>query len=392
MNPITTAIATQLNQYHSFGSIINNLQTTLGISHTVFILIIFLFILPMITITIIRTTGSALLGMILTLGVMITLTFMGILPIWISVLVGGFIGIFLFYRIFFIGEFSETLAENEKILCRFIIKNTITEEWMDINTSVITKDGYKFSIDKRFCKNEERNGKTYKVLTFRVREEDMTNQLIQDPNKVGIKPMKAEETTKYPQEYVPIMKQTPLTMLDFNSISFPRGTKTLSKLNTTHSQILDIFKGQIDNSLINTDKMKSLELDIYNQGIKVLKQVFEIASQLQKSKVDELNTTHDELTKQLEELDKTSPMWSLTNDRLEINNKSLGMIKKYNDKIDELLCQVDLYNESISEMCLELPDLLNHTSKDDMSLKLVEINNRMEIAQKVKNEYDKEGV
>jgi hypothetical protein len=138
--------------------------------------------------------------------------------------------------------------------------------------------------------------------------------------------------------------------------------------------------------------MKALELDIYNHGINVLKQVYEIASQLQQTKIDELNETHTDLTTKLATLDKSSPMYSLMNDRLDINNKSLGMIKKYNDRTDELLCQVDLYIESISEMCLELPELINHQAQGDMDAKIRELNNRIAMAQRIKDEYNKEKI
>jgi hypothetical protein len=223
----------------------------------------------------------------------------------------------------------------------------------------------------------------------------MTNQLIQDPNKTGIKPTATITITSDIDKSMRLMfTQKKTESIDFDSISFVKGTKSLNKLNTIHQQVLDMFSNDVsvNSSLVDVAKVKGLELDIYNQGINVLKQVYEIASQLQQTKIDELNETHTDLTTKLASLDKSSPMYSLMNDRLDINNKSLGMIKKYNDRTDELLCQVDLYIESISVMCLELPELINHQAQGDMDAKIRELNDRIAMAQRIKDEYNKEKI
>ena len=86
MNPTTTAIQfiTPLN----FKSYLTTLPTTLGISHTLFIVILIAFFLPMLTFFIWRLTRSFALAMLATLGGMIVLTVMGIIPLWIVIIFG----------------------------------------------------------------------------------------------------------------------------------------------------------------------------------------------------------------------------------------------------------------------------------------------------------------
>ena len=414
MNPATTAIQfiTPLN----FKSYLTTLPTTLGISHTLFIIILIAFFLPMLTFFIWRLTRSFALAMLATLGGMIALTVMGIIPLWVTIIFGimGISPIFLWISDYagIDGSPKRKIYKNF-ILCKFIDANGIVvEKWINNREQKVEFNNGLYMVLPKYTKIEFSNGlgsKAYPVIYFKTgqvfpienelelegkaRKEyiAMTNQLIQDPNKIGIKPT---STITITSNITTLFSKKKTESIDFDSISFAKGTKSLSKLNTIHQQVLDMFSNDvsINFSLVDVAKVKGLELDIYNQGINVLKQVYEIASQLQQTKIDELNETHADLTSKLATLDKSSPMYSLMNDRLDINNKSLGMIKKYNDRTDELLCQVDLYIESISEMCLELPELINHQAQGDMDAKIRELNDRIAMAQRIKDEYNKEKI
>jgi hypothetical protein len=80
MNPTTTGIGLFLTP-QSFKSLFETLPTTLGISHTLFIIILIAVWLPMATFFIWKLTRSFALAMLATLGGMIALTVMGIIPL-----------------------------------------------------------------------------------------------------------------------------------------------------------------------------------------------------------------------------------------------------------------------------------------------------------------------
>lgn len=376
----------------------------LKVNPSVISLIIAITVLPLVFFTIARFTGSGQLGFLAVLVALISLAILGIIPMWACIM-GGILGsislIFSFSGLF--GHEQKTIKSKEKILVQFYkLDHTIIEKWSDAKEYIIYENKrYKFSHQDLLLKRIK--GKDIPTLMFREIEIDnkprmeivnvyskenwMPNQLIQDPKKLGI--LKTDTLTA--KETV---NKNTNSKIDFASINFDRGIKVANKLENIHRQILPVFINSSElNSLVDIEKMKKLELDLYNQGTNVLRQVYEIAQQLQQSKVDELKSTHDILKKQLDSLDPNKiGMFNLLQDRLEINEKSLSMIKRYNDHIDELLCQVELYIESISEMCLELPELLNHKTKDDMDKTLLELKSRIEIAQRIHDEYTKEGL
>jgi hypothetical protein len=357
MPPITTTdTGTLITQFPTtFKSLIDfsflhQIATQLGISPTLLGILIAVLAVPMIIFMIWRVTGSFILGTVISLGVVIFLTVTGIIPVQICIVFGMMTLLLLIRNISYIGD-KVTTETSSKVI------DKIEEKKKEYTWKVDDKYPYKQIL---IIKEIEANQKSREDII------DMTNQLVQDPKKLKIALTRLQQQQVINGQVINTtitatadlnFTHKVINQLDFDSISFSRGTKILAKLNDSHNQILSVFSNNTNDSLINIDKMKSLELDIYNQGINVLKQVYEIAQQLQQSKVDELNAIHDELSKKLETLDKASPMYNLTSDRLDINSKSLGMIKKYNDRIDELLCQVELFTDNISEMCLELPEL-----------------------------------
>jgi hypothetical protein len=230
----------------------------------------------------------------------------------------------------------------------------------------------------------------------KILEDDMTNQLIQDPEKLKKRLVQMQEekqpATLVEQHGTWIVTPTNPVFVDFKSIGFDRGTKVWSKLNEVHENLLSILS-TADNSIIDTDKIKKLESEVYAQGISLLKQTLETAKQITGTD-NTLESLKSETTELQDELTKASSetLKNLIKQRIEVNSRNINTVKKASDRVDELLCQTELCIDSIREICLTLPELIVHKPKDEMDKVLIELNSRMEYAQRIKEEYVKQGL
>ncbi len=224
---------------------------------------------------------------------------------------------------------------------------------------------------------------------------NMVNYLIQDPNKQNKNQNQEQIITidKSVKTIVPKINNTKIDLRkEFEKVQFVRGTKSYTKLNDVYTKLDEILNSGTNDSIINIDKIKKLTSEIYIQGISILKQVLQIAQQTTVINVEELNNETQDLKNELSKCEINGTMYKIVNERIEKNSKLLSIVKKNNDNVDELLSQVGLYTDSLREICLELPELVNHKAKDDYDKIMIELDTRINYAQRVKEEYEKQGI
>ncbi len=213
----------------------------------------------------------------------------------------------------------------------------------------------------------------------------MTNQLIQKKNKSPIvKPtiqINYDDTTLLENKLAE----------GFSKLDNKSGEKAFNSLKSEYDSLKLIFNNSpIGDSIINIDKINKLTSSLYLQGLKLLSSSLEYIRQLSTADYVLMET---ELTCLEDELKTCSNnLKSIVQERIEKNKKSLQIVKGYRDKIDELLCQVGLCKDAIKEIRLELPALMAHKPKDEFDDILNELNSRMKYAQRVKDEYEKQGL
>jgi hypothetical protein len=204
----------------------------------------------------------------------------------------------------------------------------------------------------------------------------MVNQLIQDPNKL-------------PKEY-----SAERLLSEFNSLGLKKGVTTLKNLVKVNTDLGRIFANgsNIDESLIDAVKVKKLTQDVFMQGIHLLENTLEIAQQSSIGNLAELRAENDELLSELKGKTKDSSIYSIIKERLEKNQKNIDLIKRKSDRIDELLCNAGLSTDALREIALGLPELVKHKSKDEFDGVVHELNERIGFAQRVKAEYERQGL
>ena len=204
----------------------------------------------------------------------------------------------------------------------------------------------------------------------------MVNQLIQDPKKLKI----------------PI---STTLLSEFKTLGFSRGEHALQKLESVTSDLKGIFtrNPDLETSLVNTGRIKELADSLHLKGISFLSDTLRIARQSNPVSLLELAEQVEDLETQLEKhAEEKGTVYSLILERLEKNRHNLALVKKSSNKVDELLCHVGLCVDSLREICLELPELIGHKSRDDFDKVVLELNSRIDYAQRVKAEYDKQGI
>jgi len=214
----------------------------------------------------------------------------------------------------------------------------------------------------------------------------MVNQLIQKKGKTPI----GKETPK------PIIVSPSIINLESKLQqgfgNFNEGMAAFLGLKKEHDALLPLLTNRaVADTLVNTDRLKTLTDSLYLQGLTLLLQTLDISQQ-----VGATNTTALELeTKELkEDLDKCSSasIKTMIEERLEKNTKCLKLVKSHRDRLDEILMQVGLCKDSIREIRLELPELLNHKAQDELDKVMLELKTRIEFAQRVHEEYTKQGL
>ena len=214
----------------------------------------------------------------------------------------------------------------------------------------------------------------------------MVNQLIQHKNKKPI----GREVPK------PIIVSPSIINLESKLQqgfgNFNEGMAAFLGLKKEHDALLPLLTNRaVADTLVNTDRLKTLTDSLYLQGLTLLLQTLDISQQVGATNTTTLELENKELK---DELDKcaTSTLRAMIQERLGKNTNCLKLVKQHRDRLDEILMQVGLCKDSIREIRLELPELVAHKSQDDLDKVILELKTRIEFAQRVHAEYERQGL
>jgi hypothetical protein len=202
----------------------------------------------------------------------------------------------------------------------------------------------------------------------------MVNQLIQDPNK--------------------LIRDTPSEKLlsqGFAKLGFTKGIKSYANIKSEYDSLqLILSNSNLDETIVNLVRIRDLSDKIYKHAITLLISLLDITQQLRLTDYELLSQETNELK---EELKSCSPkLRGIINDRLEKNTNSLALVKSHKDRSDEILCQAGLCIDSIREIRLSLPRITSHLTEDEFEKVLLELRTRVDFAQRVHDEYARQGI
>ena len=213
----------------------------------------------------------------------------------------------------------------------------------------------------------------------------MVNQLIQKKNRPPI--VKLESQVVYETNILVEKK----LQSGFTSLDYQRGLKNFNLLKTEHDNLLKIYvNNNAITSLVNVERIKKLTDSLYAQGLHFLSTTLDLTQQLIPTDINSIVSENSELENQLETCGDV--LKSIIKERIDKNKKVLLSLKSYKDKIDELLAQVGLCKDSIREIRLALPELMSHKSKDEYDKVVLELDTRINFAQRVKKAYVEAGI
>lgn len=208
------------------------------------------------------------------------------------------------------------------------------------------------------------------------------NQLLQDPNKKPI--LRTVNVVLSLEDRL----QKGLTKFDHQ-----QGLRIFKSVREESLNLASIISGgNINETLLNLGKIKSLTGDLYQQGLKFLSQTLDVLEQVGATDMDGMRVEKLELEANLPKYEPGSVMHSTISERLVKVTSSLKLVKSYSDKTDELLYQAELCRDSIREIRLQLPELMGQKSRDELDRVMLELRTRMEFAQRVQTEYKAQGL
>lgn len=200
----------------------------------------------------------------------------------------------------------------------------------------------------------------------------MVNQLIQDVNKLD----KGDSL-----------------LLELKSLNFKRGVSSLEKLCSVKTSIKSILSEVSDTSksLLNVERVDKLVEDLYLQGLAIYSSIVDILSRGGDSSSKELNSEIEELQNRLS-TETSDVVRKLLEERLGANKRNLSLSKGSTDRLEELLCYAGLCYDSLKEVYLKLPNITNLNARDSFDKAVIELKSRLEYAERVKKEYERQGI
>lgn len=214
----------------------------------------------------------------------------------------------------------------------------------------------------------------------------MVNQLIQKKNKPPIGRDKPQPVVASPS-ITNLESKLQQGFGDFNE-----GMLAFTGLKKEHDALLPLLTNRaVEDTLVNTDRLKTLTDSLYLQGLALLLQTLDISQQVGATNSTALELENKELNEELERCNSQTTK-ALIEERLSKNTNCLKLVKQHRDRLDEILMQVGLCKDSIREIRLELPELLNHKAQDELDKVMLELKTRIEFAQRVHQEYTRQGL
>lgn len=179
----------------------------------------------------------------------------------------------------------------------------------------------------------------------------------------------------------------------FARVKSEEGARKLTRLKTEYDGLQSLLVGsKLEDTVLNLDRVAKLTSKLYQQGLGFLAQALSTAKQLDTSSPAILLEESKELEESLVKSKPGSTLHGMITERLEKNTKSLSIVKEFGEKLDEYFCQVGLCRDSIREIRLEVPELLGNKPQEELDRVMLELRTRVDFAQRVQKEYDKQGL
>ena len=216
----------------------------------------------------------------------------------------------------------------------------------------------------------------------------MVNQLIQNKNKSSVVKQSSQQT---PLPIDTILSLEKKLMGGFAQIQNSQGMKSFESLKSEYDLLqLVLQNSPQDNSIVDVTKIKKLTNELYPKGLKLLSSA--MMTQKELSSIDIGNLEMDIAELKAEYNTCSEKLKPVVQERINKINSSLETVKGFRDKTEELLNEVGLCKDTIRELRLKLPDLMSHKPKDDFDMIRHEIDKVIGFAERVKKEYDKQGI
>jgi len=216
----------------------------------------------------------------------------------------------------------------------------------------------------------------------------MVNQLIQNKNKSSVVKQSSQQT---PLPIDTILSLEKKLMGGFAQIQNSQGMKSFESLKSEYDLLqLVLQNSPQDNSIVDVTKIKKLTNELYPKGLKLLSSA--MMTQKELSSIDIGNLEMDIAELKAEYNTCSEKLKPVVQERINKINSSLETVKGFRDKTEELLNEAGLCKDTIRELRLKLPDLMSHKPKDDFDMIRHEIDKVIGFAERVKKEYDKQGI
>jgi hypothetical protein len=216
----------------------------------------------------------------------------------------------------------------------------------------------------------------------------MVNQLIQNKNKSSVVKQSPPQIIPHVDTILSLEKKL---MGGFAQIQNSQGMKSFESLKSEYDLLqLVLQNSPQDNSIVDVAKIKKLTNELYPKGLKLLSSV--MVTQKEMSNIDIGNLEIDIAELKAEYDTCSEKLKPVVQERINKINSSLETVKGFRDKTEELLNEAGLCKDTIRELRLKLPDLMSHKPKDDFDMIRHEIDKVIGFAERVKKEYDKQGI
>jgi len=219
----------------------------------------------------------------------------------------------------------------------------------------------------------------------------MTNQLIQKPNKKKLTPS-TPEVRFHPTDISVVVSMETKLSNELTDCHFDKGIRAFQNVKSEMDHLKIIVDGANPTTLIDVGKTYKVATDIYSKCLNFLSLSLQIYGQLEGTDYDSLKAENQELKAKVSEHFDNPIIYKTLVQAVDKNDKIISLFKKNSDRIDELFAQISLCKDSIMEIRLTLPELLNHESKDDLDRALVESKDRIEFGQRLLEEYKAQGL
>ncbi|OGO20492.1 MAG: hypothetical protein A2144_03130 [Chloroflexi bacterium RBG_16_50_9] len=180
----------------------------------------------------------------------------------------------------------------------------------------------------------------------------------------------------------------------FNEIKMDQGMSVFRDLKGEYDALKQIYLGDsfTDASLINTAKMKETIVKVYRKALDLLTTVLDLSRQVSTIDISHLEQKNREIEQEIKAKEAQNLPVLALKDKLDRNIENITAARTTCGKVDGLLHQVNLCERLLRKARFEIPELIVHRPREDFDQMIAELEGRIGLAQKLKEEYDKQGI